>query len=334
VTFYLTAADPDTTPEADDGDFEANLDRWRVWLDGSEADAKSVPYSDGAVTLRIEDFDGRLDRPRTIFVQAIDDGEAESVPVSHTWVVESAPPRGILLVDDCTTGQAAITSDASYRNVLSRNALERLRILDVDNVPLLTESDLDATLALFDHVVWYTDAEVTSSGALGLARASLLDLLEQRPGRMLLVSGLAFGTDGSFGDEEATFLNLFGIDTLFVGPNGDTNFSYRPGDRIQARVHPGLTAFTMRARGENMQCFRASSDAATSSVYFYPDSAYVRTPFINTEQFDVGVCHELPSGGKTAYVGFPLGLRFNSATSTENEVEIQELLKRVGILDP
>ena len=337
VTFYLTAADPDTTPEADDGDFEMHLDRWRVWLDGSESSAKSVPYDSGSVTLRLEDFDDRLDRQRTVFVQAVDDGEATSPTISHTWTVESAPDSGILLVDDCRTGvNLEITSDRSYRNVLGRRAPQRLRVLDIEQyVPLPTQGDLDATLALFQRVVWYTDADVASSGALELARESLLDLLRDRAGRMLLVSGVAFGTNGAFGEAEPEFRGLFGIDSLFTAPNGTTNFPYSRADTIQASVHPGLSRFWMLSLGNPgagiMDCFRTAREA--TSVYFYPDSTLVRGTFRNPVQFDIGVVNQTSAGGWTAFATWPMGLPIISNTGI-NEVEIEEILERVGILDP
>jgi hypothetical protein len=80
-----------------------------------------------------------------------------------------------------------------------------------------------------------------------------------------------------------------------------------------------------------MDCFRAGGDGATQVLYFYPPGDLVRGGFINTERYDIGVYHELANGGRTAYLSFPLGLPINSNTG-ENEREIQEVLKRVGML--
>ncbi len=48
-------------------------------------------------------------------------------------------------------------------------------------------------------------------------------------------------------------------------------------------------------------------------------------------QFDVGVFHEAQDGARAVYVSIPIGLPINMG---DNEVEIAEMLRLVGILDP
>ena len=335
VTFYLTATDPDTTRTESDKDSRAYLDHYRAWLDGAEAAAKDYPIEDDVVVLREGDFGGRYGM-RTVFVQAVDDGGAASEAIQHTWDVEPAPENGILLVDDCRMGGfLENASDQSYRNVLAASAPGRYVILDIETIPRLSSGDLEATVELFDNVVWYTDADTTSSGALELARNGL-DSLLSRSGRLFLSSGLVFGTRSAFGDHEPRFRELFGIETVFRSPNGSTNFSLDLADTVQALVHPGLTEFHFLSQGLRaiMECFRSRQDAST--LYVYPESTFVRafrdSNFVNPEPFEIGVHHLTGGAAHATYVSFPIGLPINNNMG-ENETEIRELLKLTQILD-
>ena len=340
ITFYFDAVDPDSTADPEDGDSRVGLWQYRGWLDGNEDAARYVPVAEGGMTFAPEDFEGRYGT-RTVYVQALDDGGAVSATIEHTWQVVAPPVDGILLVDDCRMGGfLETTSDRSYRNVLGANAAGRYVVLDIETVPRLSSTDLEATLSLFDRLVWYTDADTVSSGALQLARGGLESLLA-RNGRLYLSSGLAFGTRGAFGDREAQFRDFFGIDSLYRAPNGSTNFSIALDDTVRAAVHPGLDRFRFLSLGLRaiMECFAARQDAATQSLYFYPESTFVRAtadtlqPFVNPVQFDIGVHHELGGGAETIYVSFPIGLPINTNTGV-NEVEIREMLRLARILEP
>lgn len=334
VTYYLTAADPDTTANPNDRDSRAHLSHFLVWLDGAEAGARVVPVAGNSVTIRPEDFAGRYGS-RTVFIQVFDDGGAGSLAIQHTWTVDEPPAAGILLVDDCRMGGFLESrSDASYRSVLGAAAPGRHVVLDIETLPRLSAADLEANLSLFDRVVWYTDADTTSSGALQLARAGLEALLARR-GRLFLSSGLVFGTRSAFGDREAVFRQHFGIDSVFVGPNRSTNFAIDLADTVHAAVHPGLQRFRFLSFGLRaiMECFASRRDADTRSVYFYPESTFVRDTFRNPAQFDIGVVRTPSAGPSTVYVSFPIGLPINDNVG-ENEIEIRELLRLAGILDP
>lgn len=338
VTFYLQAVDPDSTADPNDHDASADIATFRAWLDGREDELHDVPAAAGGVTFRPEDFDGRYGS-RTVFVQALDDGGAVSVAEAHTWTVDTPVPDGILLVDDCRMGGGLETrSDQSYRNALTAEAPARTVILDVETIPRIGRADFEATLSLFDHVVWYTDADTVSSGALEAARAGL-DSLLGRGGHLLLVSGVAFGTRPAFGGEESRFLDLFGIEQVFRGPNGSTNFALSLVDTVVATVNPSLPRFHFRSLGLRaiMDCFESRQDAATRSLYYYPESTFVRAtadtlqPFVNPVQFDIGVRHELPAGARALFISFPLGLPVND-NIFENEAEIRELLRLAGMI--
>jgi hypothetical protein len=220
----------------------------------------------------------------------------------------------------------------SYRTVLEAAAPGRYVVLDVETIPRPNGPDFEATLSLFDRVVWYTDADTTSSGALQLARGGLEALLD-RNGRMFLASGLAFGTRSAFGDREARFRELFGIGTVFTTPTGGTNFSTSLSDTVHAAVQPSLTRFTFLSLGLRaiLDCFQSAPGA--ESRYFYPESTFVREEFANPVQFDIGVSRRPAGGPSTVYVSFPIGLPINSNMG-ENESEIRELLRLAGILEP
>jgi hypothetical protein len=339
ITFYLEAADPDTTGDEDDMDSRVHLDHYRVWLDGAEASSKIVPIAANSVTFREADFQDHYGA-RTVFAQSIDDGGASSNTTQHTWEVNSAPLNGILLVDDCHMGGALEEqSDASYRGVLESTVADVYRVLDVEALPRLSGDDLDATLSLFDKVVWYTDGDISSSGALELARDALLALLEERHGKLLLCSGLAVGTDGAFGPLEERFRVAFGITRIFVGPDSSTNFKFERRPIVEARLHDGLTQFGIDkfGLGAVMECFDSLEDETTRSLYFYPDSVYHsfygNTEFFNPEQFDIGVFRSSAGGARAAYVSFPLGWPIR-ADAGDNRTEILELLRLLGIVEP
>lgn len=335
VTFILAATDPDTTESPDDLDTTAHLTTYRAWLDGNEAAVREVPFAQGSITLRPEDFAGNYGS-RTVFVQVVDDGAAVSAPIQHTWTVDEPPVNGILLVDDCRMGGTLEGfSDDSYRRVLETEAPGRYVIMDVETIPRPNGPDFEATLSLFDRVVWYTDADSTSSGALQLARGGLEALLD-RNGRLFLSSGLVFGTRSAFGDRETRFRQLFGIGSVFTAPTGGTNFSVSLVDTVYAAVHPGLERFTFLSQGLRaiVECFASVSDADTRSLYFYPESTMVRNDeIINPVQYDVGVSRRPAGGPSTVYVSFPIGIPINSNTG-ENEIEIREMLRLAGILEP
>jgi hypothetical protein len=340
ITFYLQAVDPDTTALPDDRDSQRGLWQFRAWLDGHEDAAQYVPFTDGAVTFGPDDFQGRYGG-RTVYVQVLDDGGAVSTAIYHPWEVVPPPVDGILLVDDCRMGGGLETrSDQSYRNVLEAGAPGRYVVLDIETVPRLSTPDLEATLSLFDRVVWYTDADTVSSGALQLARGGL-EALIARNGRLFLSSGLAFGTRAAFGDREPQFRDFFGIDSLFRAANGSTNFVISTRDSVRAAVDPGLVQFRFVNPGLRgiMECFASRRDGATRSLYFYPESTLVRTiadslpPYVNPVQYDIGVHHQLPGGALTVYVSFPIGLPINTNTG-ENEIEIREMLRLARILEP
>jgi hypothetical protein len=338
VTFYLSAVDPDSTATSDDADSRASILQFRAWLDGQEDQVHTAPASARAITFGPEDFGGRYGA-RTVYIQAEDDGTALSVPVAHTWTVVEPPVDGILLVDDCRMGgNLENFSDQSYRNVLATAAPGRYVVLDLETIPRLSSPDLDATLSLFNRVVWYTDADTISSGALTLARGGLNSLVA-RSGGLFLSSGVAFGTHGAFGDQEASFRDYFGIDSLFRDPGGSTNFALDLGDTVHAVVQPSLTRFRFLTLGLRaiMECFAARQDGSTESLYFYPAGTFVRTvgdsTFVNPVQFDIGVGHTHAGGAHCVYVSFPIGLPVNDNVG-ENEAEIRALLLRAGILSP
>jgi hypothetical protein len=340
VTFYPQAVDPDSTSDQDDGDGGATVALYRAWLDGSAPVLIDVPAGPDGITLRPADFGGGYGM-RTVFVQAVDDGGAVSAAIQHTWEVQTPIPDGILLVDDCRMGGfLEARSDQSYRNALAEAAPGRTVVLDVETIPRVSRPDFDAILSLFDHVVWYTDADTVSSGALAAARAGL-DAILGRGGHVLLCSSVAFGTRSGFGADEPRFRDLFGIETVFRGPNGSTNFAMSVEDTVHATVTPGLARFRFLSLGLRavLDCFGSRQDTATRSLYFYPESTFVRAtadtaqPFVNPVQFDVGVRHELSGGARALFVSFPLGLPVNDNMG-ENEAEIRELLRLAGMVGP
>ena len=116
---------------------------------------------------------------------------------------------------------------------------------------------------------------------------------------------------------------------------GGTNFSISLVDTVHAAVHPGLERFTFLSQGLRgiVECFDSVSDVDTRSLYFYPESTLVRDTFVNPVQYDVGVSRLQAGGPSTVYVSFPIGIPINSNMG-ENEIEIREMLRLAGILEP
>jgi hypothetical protein len=82
-----------------------------------------------------------------------------------------------------------------------------------------------------------------------------------------------------------------------------------------------------------MDCMAPVTGSGAQSVYFYPPLKLVRGGFMNPTQYEIGIVNITAGGRNTGIVTFPIGLPMLS-NQGENEVEIRELLRLIGILDP
>jgi len=151
---------------------------YRVWLDGSEAAYDST--SELTYTVRSALFlDGGVYRsgPRTLYVQAVDDGGRRGEPASMTWYVR-APAEvlennqgQLLVVDDMPSVGTAGTNnskyDALYKSVadLLPNGVRDYSVLRTQFNPGVFRSGLDVlqTFRQFKAVLWYRGDQPTVS---------------------------------------------------------------------------------------------------------------------------------------------------------------------------
>lgn len=189
LTLSWTASDPDG---------ESSIMRFRVWLDGNEAN----PHILSGMTYTIptaDFFEGPEVRSgtRTVFVQPIDDGGLVGETVSRSWTVRptvTGPPgtrARLLLIDDVSTLNTLNTrTDTLWANAVA-NQLEPgtwsvLRLQTVQ--PFQSPEDARQTFSLYDAVIWYRGTESTFSNVLRDVQGGIAAAVED--GHSFLVEGL------------------------------------------------------------------------------------------------------------------------------------------------
>ncbi len=189
LTLSWTATDPDG---------ESSNMRFRVWLDGNEANPHIL--SGTTYTVPTADFfDGAEVRSgtRTVFVQPIDDGGLVGETVSRSWTVRptvSGPPgtrARLLLIDDVPTANILnFRTDTLWANAVA-NQLEPgtwsvLRLQTTQ--PFQSAEDARQTFSLYDAVVWYRGTETTFSTVLSDVHSGIAAAVDD--GHSFVVEGL------------------------------------------------------------------------------------------------------------------------------------------------
>ena len=175
----------------------------RIWLDGRE----STPD----IITGLTQFTVPSDRflvngawtsgPRTISVQAIDDGGMAGNTISLTWYVRSPVanpsttpghrPGRLLIVDDLpSAADPANYIDSLYTNTALRNLpAGSWRVLKIESVqPFKTNADVAETMSLYDAVVWYRGPQTSISTLMESYQAGLESYLDT--GGNLYLEGL------------------------------------------------------------------------------------------------------------------------------------------------
>ncbi|MBD3162693.1 MAG: hypothetical protein GF346_09985 [Candidatus Eisenbacteria bacterium] len=206
-----------------DVDGRETVNRFRIWLDGDSADARVV--ADTILALRPEDFGDGVDTERTLFVQAIDDADATSNVISHTWTVES--PRGDWLWIDQITGPGSSRWDREiFEAILDSVTAGSLHRLDLAEGPdFVTSVEIEPLFSLFEGVVWLTgpyreDNDPKMARNLQTAETGIRAYVEGG-GRILLAGQSLFGFRG--GLSEAFTGEVLGIPDYFeirIEPEG------------------------------------------------------------------------------------------------------------------
>lgn len=181
-----TFASVSVTWNATDPDGEVSRLNYLVWLDGNEATPELTTAR--ALTMPTAKFlvNGQLTSgPRTLFLQAIDDGGRASAIVSCTWQVRrpvTGPRARLLIVDDVPRSNPAnLRFDTLYTNAVTRIGLasDQYSVLRLDiTQPFKTAADFAQTFALFENVVWYRGNETTLSSLLRLGESGVEKYLD------------------------------------------------------------------------------------------------------------------------------------------------------------
>jgi hypothetical protein len=207
-----------------DFDGRSTVGRFRVWLDGDSASAKTT--ADTVYAIRPEDFNGRLDRDRTVHVQAYDDADAASNVLQHTWRVDA--PRGNWLLIDQITGPGTSTWDRPFFSAVIDSLVGTdLHTIDLVNGPdFTTPVEVEPLFSLFRGVIWVTgpyDAANDQKMARNLSTAAgSIRAYAESGGRVFLAGQTVFGTNG--GLDAAFAREVLGIPGFFeveIPPEND-----------------------------------------------------------------------------------------------------------------
>ena len=146
---------------------------YRVWLDGNEAGYDSTAEQTFTVpSHRFLQGGTYLSGPRTLYVQAVDDGGLSGPPATMTWYVRApaAVLEGnqgrLLVVDDVpSTGANNFLFDAFYKSVVEMLPAGTYSVLRPQFNPDIFRCgrDVAQTFRQFQAVLWYRGGEITVS---------------------------------------------------------------------------------------------------------------------------------------------------------------------------
>jgi hypothetical protein len=307
-----TFASITVTWEVFDVDGDAGAARFRVWLDGS-ADTPEV--SDGTTfTMPSARFlQGGVYRsgPRTLYVQAVDDGGMAGGIDSCTWYVRQ-PVTGtrarLLVVDDARyTGGAKTRVDTLYANAIARTGVDptSVRVLHLaGSQPFRSASDLAQTFGLYENVIWYRGETDTVSSVLTSYGAGVGRYLEAG-GRMFLESLnliRAFSSPGAFDLEFVDrYLDSDGVFVFGQPPDSSARWGV-------SSVHPTVLRSALLADSligkRNIGGLRAFVSRSRSEMLLIvpPDGLTQHNPIEMPIALDV----PQPGGGRFMVTTFPL----------------------------
>jgi hypothetical protein len=330
VTLTWSAADPD-------GD--GTKLRYRIWLNGNEANADLVSgtsYSIPSERFKVGGVwpDGAT---RTVFIEAIDDGGMVSATDQMSWFVRGPgsgghyPHQGrLLIIDDMNSGNASVngTTDSIYVNTAARNlGAGEYSILRMEfTQPFRSGKDLEQTCKLFDAVVWYigNNSRPTAGGApfarfdstLYAYQSGLAAYLEAGGNVYLDGTDLIYGNYYSRGPLDADWISDYlGSDFLFMQPYGTT------GDSTAGWSHATPAGYFVDQWGDTLRVANLTSNSFSYGpfrVFGVQDDAFglvwtatppytsIANPGYLPLPVPVAVSVPQPSGGRLVVVTFPL----------------------------
>jgi len=236
---------------------------FRVWLDGNEAAYDSTSdFSFTVPTYRFLQGNTYLSGPRTLSVQAVDDGGHSGPASTFTWYVRAPAAtllpdnRGkLLIIDDVpSNGNNNSVFDAFYLGALTGfMTADEYSVLRPQHNPGMFRSarDFAQTLRQFKAVLWYRGQETTVSTLLQTYQDSLAAYLDHGGNLYLdgayLIQGLR-----SPGSLTQAFLDHLGSDRFYYSFNsvrGDSTAGWGcfGGSRNGSFLRSSAYADTMRS---------------------------------------------------------------------------------------
>jgi hypothetical protein len=297
-----------------------------------------LPDGTRSFTFPSSDFEngggGYTSGPRTVFLQAIDDGGMASTPVSFTWWVK-APVTGtearLLLIDDMPSRiPSAIAYDTLYYHAAETIGWDKVTVLDLERLrPFRSAADLEQTFKLFRAVVWYRETNDSAATIIQNFESGIGSYLNAGGRFYLSGRNLVPGENSNGWLSESFMRDHLGSDFLHKAPipgqldstvswdvsTGRTLWSTAPADSMRA-------SFTsIQARGFGVR----DTDwvAAWARVGALTPSNPIDIP--------VGVRVPQPNGGKAIVLSF--SLRGMNQLGTAARI-LRNIFVELGVYDP
>ncbi|HEY2954728.1 MAG TPA: hypothetical protein VGK89_05725 [Candidatus Eisenbacteria bacterium] len=310
--------------------------RFRIWLDGNRANYDSTTATIFTVPSKRFLVGGTyLAGPRTVYVQAVDDGGRTGPTDSTSWYVRAPggidpathPGKGRLLVIDDSFSSSFNTNDASvdtlYANVCQRNLPGGFSLIRMQSSnPFRSGADLGQTLREFDGTVWYRGYDTRLTSALQYYQDTVTAFVAG--GGRLMLEGVylvqGFNAPGTLREDFVTGpLNCRGLYRVFdttvrdsaaaiATVSNDTVRSsiyvspLHPLNRMRLTVLPSITGQTPGLRG--------FVPWDTTQVAFWAMPHALTAP-TNTEDVAVGMTVDRPgtlgpAPGRLIFLPFPV----------------------------
>jgi hypothetical protein len=330
ATISWTASDPDGDP--------SKL-TFRLWLDGNAANPRTVIGNTFVVPTADFLQAGVINSgPRTLFIQATDDGGLAGPIDQMTWYV-MAPVTGndarLLIIDDAP-GAGSLTIDTVYTNAAARNLpAGTFRVLKLEvNQPFRSSADMEQSFRQFKSVLWYRGIQATLSTLLQTYPDAIANYVSN--GGSLYLEGLNL-VDGqnSAGSLPNSFVSSYlGSDFLYLGPGAnpaDSTVSWSISSAVAGKpviLRSSLLADSLRQQ-QLYVGLRGFAVRDTNNVILWARSGNMSQP----QPFDlpIGVDIPQPGGGRLMMVSTPLR-GANGFFSVPRYVA--KVLQRLGVTGP
>lgn len=305
VTASWSAFDPD-------GDIAKA--KYRVWLDGNEANPNVTTAT--TITIPTEQFrqGPAIARYRKLFVQVVDEGGYAAPPKSLTWYVWPPVPdtlaRARLLIVDDEPGNAGAQArqDSLFTNTARRNLPNGTwRVVRLEfTKPFRSAADVEQTFKLYDAVIWYRGGVGTLQPLLTDNRDGLARYLESGGQFFIETQLLASGQGGVGIFPEDWVSRYFGSNFLYKGPDSTVSLQIVNVNAQNQPVvlHTPVFSDSLRQTFGSYAGLRgfAVRDPQFVAVVARPGNLYPANSF----DVPVGVTVPQPGAGRLVAITFPL----------------------------